>query len=810
MADINDLIKQLGLQQQSKEINEEILKQAKEKLVSLQKESDILEDIKDLEKAIFTDKQNAFKLLDNQYDREIEQLRIKQSELALGLKVIKETYSVSSEEYKLAKQKYEQEVKTNVLLQKRKEIERESANYGKQLADKMGLTLKENAIGKVIADIGANGVKNSNFFKGFKANISGTSVALAGLNLVAKGVSFALEGVFSYLKKSFDLALEYDDAFTKFTRTTGTFGTGTKQALYDVAYELREFGITAQDVTESYGSLIEANTKFLDSADTSFLANQVARYKFLGVSVQTTSKQLSMLQNVYGKTEEEAALFQQSVFNYGRQLKLSNQQTGVAIDSFEELGSALGDRTGKEFSKMLKVFKSTNLEMAKLVQLAGKFDTFESAADTVGRLNSLLGGPYLNAIQMIENVNPADRIMAVQKALVQAGKSFETMEYYERKSIASALGMETRDLALLMAGRQDLIEGFNFEETTGDIINSAEQMRKLMSISEKLKTIFISLLMPLEPLVDALHEFSESDAFQASLKQFRDTMSELAKSDEFKNSIKELGDALMKLAQNLPSLITMATNFLKTVVENPKTALAAYGVSQMMPTITGIIGTAIASGTVYKLLKGVDLGNMISKISSGRTSLQQIGAQRLARLSGGTPTPSVPTSGVPTPGAPGGPSMLARGGAITAGALVGSIAGLGISSMIKGTSFGTEFSRARTGALRIGSWFGLVDKEELQQRANATQIKAIRERQANGRTLSAEEKAILGGQATAKVERKSDQQMAKLEQNVQINLVIDGEQFANAVLKIPAGSINPNAPLVSTIVRTVTKGATPV
>lgn len=804
MADINELIRRLGLEQQSKEINEEILKQAKEKLASIQKESDILNDIKDLEKAIFTDKQNAFKLLDNQYDREIEQLRLKQSELALGLKVIKETYSVSSEEYKLAKQKYEQEVKTNVLLQKRKEIEKESANYGKQLADKMGLTVKENAVGKVIADIGANGVKNSNFIKGFTANISVASLALAGFNLVAKGVSFVLEGVFSYLKKSLDLALEYDDAFTKFTRTTGTFGTDTKQALYDVAYGLREFGITAQDVTESYGSLIEANTKFLDSGkeEREMLTDQVARYKFLGISVQTTTKQLSMLQNVYGKTSKEAALFQRSIFNYGRQLKLSNQQTGTAVDSFEELGSALGDSTGKEFGKMLKVMKSTNLEMSKLIKLTGKFDTFESAADTVGRLNSLLGGPYLNAIQMIENVNPADRIMAVQKALVQAGKSFDSMEYYEKKSIASALDMETKDLALLMAGRQDLIEGFNFEETTGDIIDSAEQMRKLMSISEKLKTIFISLLMPLEPLVEALHEFSESDAFQASLKQFRDTMAELAKSDEFKNSIKELGNALMLLAQTLPSLITMATNFIKTVVENPKTSLAVYGASQMVPAITGAIGTVLASGIAFKALKNVDFGSMFSKMFSGKTPLQRIGAERLARLSGGAPTPSVPPSATP-----GGPSMLARGGAITAGALVGSVAGLGLSSMLKGTSFGTEFSRARTGALRIGSWFGLVDEKELQQRANATQIKAIKERQASGRTLSSEEKAILNGkQLTSTSSPKSDS-MAKLEQNVQINLVIDGEQFAKAVLKIPAGSISPNSPLVSTIARTVTKGA---
>ena len=60
--------------------------------------------------------------------------------------------------------------------------------------------------------------------------------------------------------------------------------------------------------------------------------------------------------------------------------------------------------TGREtevLNGLMRQAKATGLEMNKLLSVVAQYDTFEGAGQAVGRLNAILGGPYLNAIQMV-------------------------------------------------------------------------------------------------------------------------------------------------------------------------------------------------------------------------------------------------------------------------------------------------------------------------------------------------------------------------------------------------------------------------
>ena len=41
------------------------------------------------------------------------------------------------------------------------------------------------------------------------------------------------------------------------------------------------------------------------------------------------------------------------------------------------------------------------LGIGDLITIAAQFDTFEKSASAVGRLNAMLGGPFLNSVQMV-------------------------------------------------------------------------------------------------------------------------------------------------------------------------------------------------------------------------------------------------------------------------------------------------------------------------------------------------------------------------------------------------------------------------
>ena len=66
------------------------------------------------------------------------------------------------------------------------------------------------------------------------------------------------------------------------------------------------------------------------------------------------------------------------------------------IDTIIHLGDVLDRRKYVNF-KTLQDFNK------KIVE---KFDKFDSAAESVGKLNALLGGPYLNTLELVAETDP--------------------------------------------------------------------------------------------------------------------------------------------------------------------------------------------------------------------------------------------------------------------------------------------------------------------------------------------------------------------------------------------------------------------
>ena len=48
--------------------------------------------------------------------------------------------------------------------------------------------------------------------------------------------------------------------------------------------------------------------------------------------------------------------------------------------------------------------------MEGMLAVTDKFDTFESAATSVGSLNSILGGSYLNSVELVMETDPTERM----------------------------------------------------------------------------------------------------------------------------------------------------------------------------------------------------------------------------------------------------------------------------------------------------------------------------------------------------------------------------------------------------------------
>ena len=101
-----------------------------------------------------------------------------------------------------------------------------------------------------------------------------------------------------------------------------------------------------------------------------------------------------------------------------------------------------GDRIMDVFEGLQKQAKVTGLSVDQLLGLVGeKFDTFEGAGQAVGKLNAILGGPYLNSIDML-NSTEEQRLEMIKAAVDASGVQFDQLNKFEQKAFASALGTD--------------------------------------------------------------------------------------------------------------------------------------------------------------------------------------------------------------------------------------------------------------------------------------------------------------------------------------------------------------------------------
>ena len=121
------------------------------------------------------------------------------------------------------------------------------------------------------------------------------------------------------------------------------------------------------------------------------------------------------------------------------------------------------------------------MEVSDVLSIVEQFDTFDTAAQSVGRLNAILGGPFLNSLEMVTTTDPTERMKMLSDAVNSAGLAFDDMSYYQRRALADAMGMDIPQLALLM---RDCVE-----QAVPTAQMSQAEMAKLAEEEQEFQTV---------------------------------------------------------------------------------------------------------------------------------------------------------------------------------------------------------------------------------------------------------------------------------------------------------------------------------
>ena len=312
--------------------------------------------------------------------------------------------------------------------------------------------------------------------------------------------TIVVAGTMKIANEFMNLALAQDEASAKFRQATG-LGVEFASTITAVRNANRAAGVTHRESGEALGVLVDNMSAFtqMDRSSRIMLQSTTSLLSELGVAGSTTARALDIATKSLGTTGPEANAImhrlKDTALSLGRPI---NQVVEDFVSAAPKL-AFYGKEMMGVFEQLQKQAKVTGLSVDQLLGLVGeKFDTFEGAGQAVGKLNAILGGPYLNSIDML-NATEAERLEMLKASVDAAGIQFDQLNKFEQKAFANALGTDVDTLRRSM---------MNLSEAEQLNIIKQERLAELAantkSVMDELKNAIRSLIVDNKDLFDGI------------------------------------------------------------------------------------------------------------------------------------------------------------------------------------------------------------------------------------------------------------------------------------------------------------------
>ena len=488
-------------------------------------------------------------------------------------------------------------------------------------------------------------------------------------------------GIGAELQKAFDPTVILGSLLTRAVETFAAIDQlneelYTETGIENLGFQVSEF---SQDI-KLLDNASEEMTATLKSMQTEFqgfydlsrsaqqeLAQTSAIMVKLGVDASATANSTGFLVTAMGFTTDAAEKTNREMVTLAHSLSLPPGQVMESFNAAQKTIAKYGKSSVVEFKRMQAASKTLNMDVGGLLDTMAGMDTFESAANMAGDLNAMLGGPFLNSMELLGQ-SESERLVTLSKTLAAQGTTFDQMSKFQRQGIAKTLGMDVDELGKLMAKAPEEIEAAMADaeaeaKSREELAKKAEEMMGIMSqfameIRDIFKAIFkeifgeadtmvfikgamTALFWPLKQVVKLVKFVNEGfDRFfdilgvgDGTLASIGKTLGVLAMSfGALKVVIKTLSTLFMKLFGNLQMVQTAITAVKGAVAKATGAASSTLGTAGTK--VVGDVGTKVAGEAGGGLLRGaLDWGKgMLGKGGSMLTNLAGKPAEIIGNL----------------------------------------------------------------------------------------------------------------------------------------------------------------------------------
>lgn len=316
-----------------------------------------------------------------------------------------------------------------------------------------------------------------------------------------------LSVVSKVVEQTVALLLATDEALVSFNKATGASSLYAEE-LKAVERELRMQGVTIDGAAESFGALVTNVTDLnqLAPSTRADLANTTALLEKYGVAADTTAANLQSMTKTMGMSAQQAAATSRQIFTFAQSIGAAPAEMAESFKSAAPILAKFGDEAPEIFMETAYAAREAGMSLDQLLSITEKFDTFDGAAESVGKLNAILGGPFLNSLEMVRATSPVERMRMLSDAVEATGASFQEMGYYQKITLTEALGLkDVGELAMLMAGEFDGLSDSMANLSQTELIELKKQSADFNTIMDEMTQIMKMFVVDfLPPVIETL------------------------------------------------------------------------------------------------------------------------------------------------------------------------------------------------------------------------------------------------------------------------------------------------------------------
>ena len=426
----------------------------------------------------------------------------------------------------------------------------------------VGTNFNQTVLGGMANAVGGISHQLQNILSSYRSigSLAGPSVAVAN-----KAMGF-------WASATEQLMVIQDGLRAKFFASTGAadrFGSSVIQT----STALKNLGLDTRAAGAAHAELYNNMTMFkgaTESARTE-LALFAAKMSEAGVDVRSTTSYMQTMTQTLGMGRQQAIQATSSFVNMAQALQLN---VNAALQQANQLMPQLakyGLHASTVLAGLAQQARASGLAMTTLFGVASKFDTFESAANSVARLNGILGGPYLNSIQMVY-ASEEKRLSLLHQTLQASGRSWQSLSRFEKQALATAAGFKSVADAGNFFKNSLSAATAEMERARAKEERLEEVSRRTKDMADRLRLSFMTLASSMEPLLNKVVRVIDAFGRFAATTQGQTIIQVVAAAGAF-----------VKLTQTI-NAVTVAMRsmmLLSTGLNGALTALALGGIGML-------------------------------------------------------------------------------------------------------------------------------------------------------------------------------------------------------------------------------------